>query len=86
MRGIDATDRDPTLPPGLRQREDAWCRTHPEALLPYAGQWVVLEGEEIVAHGDDPVPLVQRARARGIPSPYVFYVESPQPGVFKIGL
>ncbi len=73
-------------PLSFRQREEAWCRTHQDALLAHAGQWIVLEGEQIVAHGDDPVPLVAQARAQGIRSPYVFYVEPPQPGVFKIGL
>ena len=70
----------------FRQREQAWCGTHGDVLSSYAEQWVVLEGEEIIAHGEDPVELVERARERGIRSPYVFYVEPPEPGVVKIGL
>ncbi|MCP4591806.1 MAG: hypothetical protein GY842_13800, partial [bacterium] len=32
-----------------REREQAWCRAHQDILREYAGQWIVLEGEEIVA-------------------------------------
>jgi len=63
-----------------------WRAAHDEVLLAYAGQWVAVEGEEIVAHGDDPAELASEARSRGIPSPCVFYVEPPQPGVVKLGL
>ncbi|MCP3957389.1 MAG: hypothetical protein GY719_06015 [bacterium] len=69
-----------------RQVEQAWRRTNRETLQRYANQWVVLEGEEIVAHGDDPERLVEQARARGIEVPYVFYVDPPRPGIVKIGL
>jgi hypothetical protein len=37
-----------------RQREQAWRQTHGDILRGYAGQWLVLEGEEVIAHGDDP--------------------------------
>ncbi len=71
----------------FRERENEWRRTHGDVLREYAGQWLVLEGDQIVAHGDDPAPLVARAREHGIDSPYVFYVEPPRPpGVVKMGL
>ncbi len=85
----DAADpmRTPARRLRFRERENAWRRTHGEVLRRYAGQWLVLEGEQIVAHGSDPAPLVARARERGIRSPYVFYVEPPRPaGVVKMGL
>jgi hypothetical protein len=55
-------------------------------LRQFARQWVVLEGEEIVAHGDDPLQVVAEARAKGIHVPYVFYVEDPDEKVVKMGL
>ena len=70
----------------LREREDAWCRSHPEVLRRFAGQWLVLEGEEIVAHGTDPAQLVEKARANGVRIPYVFYVEPLRPDVVRMGL
>ena len=58
-----------------REREQAWRRSNPEVVREYAGQWVVLEGEEIIGHGAEPAKIVQEARNRGIRSPYVFFVE-----------
>ncbi len=76
--------------PGLsgprRHRELEWRRSHRDLLQTYAGQWVVLEGEEIVAHGDNMVQPVERARSQGIRIPYVFYVEESRPDVVTIGL
>jgi hypothetical protein len=86
VRGLDDGSSAPPRPLGHRQREQAWRRTHGDVLHGYAGEWLVLEGEEIIAHGDDPANLVKQARAHGIRSPYVFFVEPVQPGVIKIGI
>lgn len=88
---IAVPELDPSAggrPPRSRHRqvEQAWRRAHREVLEGYAGQWVVLEGEEIIAHGEDPARLVEIARQRGIEVPYVFYVDPPRPRVVKIGL
>lgn len=76
--------------PGLsgpcRRRELEWRRSHRDLLQTYAGQWVVLEGEEIVAHGNSMAQIVEEARAQGIRVPYVFYVEESRPDVVHIGL
>lgn len=69
-----------------RSREVAFQEAHPEALSPFAGQWVVLEGETIVAHGDDPARVVSDARSKGIRIPYVFFVEEATDDVAWIGL
>ena len=71
---------------GHRQVEQEWRRTHQDVLLGYAGQWVVLEGETIVVHGEDPAQLVKMARDAGVEVPYIFYVDPPRPGIVKIGL
>jgi Family of unknown function (DUF5678) len=63
--------------PGHRTRELEWRRTHREVLRNFAGQWVVLEGEEIVTHGKDPQQVVIEARAKGIQVPYIFHVGEP---------
>jgi hypothetical protein len=47
---------------------------------------VIVEGEELVAHGRDPAPLVARARARGIRVPYLFFIDSAEEDVYRIGL
>ncbi len=82
-------DREGQLPPlNGREREDAWRRSNREFLQGhFAGQWVVLEGEEVVAHSSDAAQAVKEARAKGVAVPFVFYVEAPRkPGVVRIGL
>lgn len=64
--------RTPTT--GYRSRELEWRQAHREVLRHYSGQWIVLEAEEIVAHGKDPQRAVAQARAKGIRIPYIFYV------------
>ncbi len=70
----------------FRNRELEWRRTHPEILKSFKNEWVVLEGEEIIAHGPNPIDVVATARAEGIKAPYVFYVESSSEGISKMGL
>jgi hypothetical protein len=48
---------------------------HPEAFDPYIGEWIVLEGESIVAHGHEAVDVVNEARSHGIKVPLVFLLE-----------
>lgn len=71
---------------GFRSRELEWRRTHKDELRRFANEWVALEGEEIVAHGKEPVQVVAEARAKGIQTPYVFYVEPRTEDVAMIGL
>lgn len=61
-----------------RQREFEWIRTHADQMRRLAGQWVVLEGEELVAHGKNAVRVVATARRKGVAVPLVFYVEPPE--------
>ena len=59
-----------------RQRELEWIETHTDELRRLAGEWVVLEGEDLVAHGKNATSVVASARRKGIKVPFVFYVES----------
>ena len=83
-----SADREsaPHLSGPHRERELAWRRSHAEVLRAYEGQWVILEGEEIVAHGRHPAKLVEQARAKGIRIPYLFFVEESRPDVVRLGL
>jgi hypothetical protein len=56
-----------------RSRELAWLAAHRQE---YAGQWVVLEGERLIGHGDDPRPIVDEARAEGIECPFVVHLRA----------
>jgi Family of unknown function (DUF5678) len=81
--------RPRAMRPGVsafRDRELEWRQTHAEELRAYANEWVALEGEEIIAHDRDPVRVFEQAKQRGISSPYIFYVESADESVVRIGL
>ena len=70
----------------FRKQEIEWRRTHAETLKSFENEWVVLEGEKIIAHGDDPVQVIDEARSRGIRTPYIFFVEPKSEGFVNIGL
>jgi Family of unknown function (DUF5678) len=70
----------------FRDRELEWRRTHHELLQQYQNEWVVLEGEQVIAHGTDPVQVIQEAKRRGILKPYIFFVEQEDSNVVRIGL
>jgi predicted RNase H-like HicB family nuclease len=72
--------------PRFRERELEWRRTHAETLRQFENEWVVLQGDEIIAHGSDAARVIQEARARGIKRPYVFFVEQMNENVITIGL
>ena len=81
-------EREPRLPEvKSRDHELAWRHSHRDELQRrFAGEWVVLEGEEVVAHSGDAAQAMEQARAKGIAVPFVFYVDSPRPDVVYIGL
>lgn len=71
-----------TIPPGSsrsgsyrdRRAEMAWASNpNPQCF----GQWVVLEGSDVIAAGSEPKVIYEQVRARGIFSPFLIYV-SPQ--------
>jgi hypothetical protein len=57
--------------------------THPDRR--YHGQWVALEGSEVVAHGEDGRTVASIARSKGVRSPFLFFVEDPDPTPFTGG-
>jgi hypothetical protein len=65
-----------------RRREIAWT-IKPD--LDYLGEWVALEGDEVVAHGADGKAVYESARAQGISSPFLFHVSEPDSTPFAGG-
>lgn len=41
----------------------------------YLGKWIVLDGNRFVGAGDDPRPIVAKARKDGVKVPFVKFVE-----------
>jgi len=70
-----------------RQREFEWIETHTDEMRRLAGEWVVLEGDQLVAHGKNAARVFATAKRKGIAVPFVFYVEPPAAaGTVHIGL
>lgn len=46
-----------------RSREMSWLDKHENE---YAGQWVVLWGDRLMGHGDDPKPFIEMAHAEAL--------------------
>lgn len=59
--------------PALRTKEQerAWIEVHRDE---YLGQWVALDGDNLIAHGVDPRGVYEEARAQGITAPYLVHV------------
>ncbi len=55
-------------------------------LKPYAGQWVVVSGDQVAEHGPNLADVVKRARQRGESKPYVIFVEQLEKGTARISL
>lgn len=71
----------------MRRREHEWLREHPERVAQLAGQWIVLEGDQLIAHGSDSLEVFQAARQAGIRIPFILRIPEPRPrDAFFIGL
>ena len=71
----DALDRDlqaqqPAYNP--RTSEMRWIEEHRDE---YTGQWVVVEGDALIAHGTNAREVFAAARAAGISAPFLVRVE-----------
>ena len=62
---------DELSPYRAREDESAWLEAHGEEFL---DQWVVLEADQLVAHGTDARNVYNEARAKGIGTPYLVHV------------
>ena len=48
-----------------------WLDEHSEE---YMNQWVCLEGDELIAYGDDALEVHRKAKERGIAIPFVHHI------------
>lgn len=63
----------PARPDTAREREMAWLAAHQKEC---AAQYVVLDGDKLIAHGKDGKAVYDAARNSGVKSPLVTRVES----------
>ncbi len=59
-----------------RRKEIEWLSSNARELSSYEGQWIALEGTEIVAWGSDEVEVEIRAREKGIKIPLLVRIPS----------
>jgi hypothetical protein len=58
-----------------RETEMRWLKEHEAE---YAGQWLALDGDRLVAHGTDAKQVYRDAFAAGVETPFVVCAEDPQ--------
>ena len=54
-----------------RMPEEEWLRAHGQE---YSGQWVALNGEELLSHGSDARRVRDEARAKGVQTPLMVHI------------
>ena len=54
-----------------RTQERQWLRANSGR---YPGKWLVIEGDTLVAEGEDAVAVLQQARERGVAIPFLMHV------------
>jgi hypothetical protein len=59
----------------MREAENKWMVSHREELQRYRGEWVVLEGEEVISHAVNPFDAVVEAKNKGIKVPYIIFID-----------
>lgn len=57
-----------------RAREYQWLKEHRRE---YIGQWVALEGDQLIAHGNNAKEVFEKADFLGVELPLVLLVEDP---------
>lgn len=60
------------LQPIERTREIDWIAKHHRQ---YSGQWIALDGDRLIGHGDDPRLLVEKARSEGVTRPLIVHIQ-----------
>jgi len=59
-----------------RQKEIEWLSSNDRELSNYEGQWIAIEGSEILAWGSDEVKVEMQAREKGIKVPLLIRISS----------
>lgn len=70
----------------MREIENNWMIDHKEEMKQYVGQWVVIEGEEVISSDINPFDAVVEAKNKGVKIPYIIFIDSDDPGTVKMGL
>lgn len=80
------TDAPPRSADPFRTREQDWIDSHREQLEAYRGEWIVVEGDRLVAHSPDAATAFAEARRQGIQVPFVEWIPPMRREGFWMGL
>ncbi|MBI3930145.1 MAG: hypothetical protein HY319_31705 [Armatimonadetes bacterium] len=75
-----------TAPSPRREAELAWLAQHQGQLGRFAGEWIVLDGSQLVAHGPDYLEVLDRARDQGVEVPFVEWIPEASAPTVWMGL
>ena len=75
----------PQVSETFRQKELEWLEGQADLLQRLAGNWIVVEGAELIAAGPDYREVIQEARGKGISIPFVIYL-SKENGGYLMGI
>lgn len=70
----------------LREVELRWLSENQTQLNAYGGQWLILEGDRMVAHGTDYLEVLREARDKGVVVPFAYRVPESEGAVVWMGL
>lgn len=59
------------VPVTLREVEKAWVASHTKELSKFAGEWLVVEQNQLITHNVDFAQAVREAKSRGVKIPYI---------------
>jgi len=62
-----------------------WLAAHPEVLTEYAGQWIAVGGESLIAADERLAVVLATARAQGVERPLTMFIPSDPRG-YWLGL
>ena len=66
-----------------RESEVRWLQAHAHRLqVEMPGHWIILEGEDLVAHGVDFFAALEEARRKGVEIPFVERIPPPSSDVW----
>ena len=75
------TKRTAQIEKSKREMELRWLKDNSEIVQSHHGNWIVVEGQEIIAHSPRMSDVLKVARDRGIVSPFVIFISEPSTGV-----
>ena len=76
---VEASLSDEHMPRAVSERAAASMRWIDKHRSEYAGQWVAMDGERLLAHGPDARAVATQARQLGIKVPFLHRVEAEEP-------